>query len=619
MEHFTNDNTSPETLSFHVVPFRSETGFGLALARETSRRFLLSQLLVEYSNRKFALSESGQRAMIYFSPHPPSKQKTLNNCISDSFYRELFMSPCLSGWDRGEEKHAYMCLCHEVLSRSQLNASIKLKDAGIITRDLVVLPNLSNMSLANNGIHVSVGSMKLTELIKDKTSLFGNIEEKYIGDLVTKIMEHFLPLFVGSYSADPYRLDYSDFHPERVLGFLPHELDFTHLRMMWRRWKRKATIQIFGRSCTPFGVKWVDRLFSRMFRLRGDFVIDFRLIDYPVCLMSTERSPAFDGSLFNWDRLRDDFAALGIFHPKMSPYFLIRLREFSKAGFSGFEARHYSLFPSLKNDMSQAVNLQVLITCLAFKYVLQGKANHWTIPDNPFVESERRQIFFGSAIGIPTFYVRSDTSNKFLRRLVERTKSVRYSRRYPGYLRVYNRLFKLALLETIRQDGQDLVEAFGLQGTLCDLEDRLKDHKHSAAADRLMSGINNFLNGSPPINSDAEKFNLEIEGYYRDVLRLEHAEEAFTELESDINILERHPTNSDAAHRAALAEILKGSSSTSEIVKVARACLIGTKSTISELRRCILLILLLISWESTRYQSMLDDGEGSDVWSARIC
>jgi len=63
------------------------------------------------------------------------------------------MSPCLSGWNRGEEKHRYMSLCHQPLSRSQLNAIGKLKDSGIITNNLVVLPNTSNTCLANNGTH----------------------------------------------------------------------------------------------------------------------------------------------------------------------------------------------------------------------------------------------------------------------------------------------------------------------------------------------------------------------------------------------------------------------------------------------------------------------------------
>jgi len=160
MPRFLSDNTSPETLSVYIVPLQSNKGLGKALARETAKRFLLSQLLVSFANEKLGLSSSGQRALIYFSPHPPVRQQQLNDCISDTFYRELFMSPCLSGWDRGEEKHAYMHLCHQVLSRSQLNAVAKLQEAGIIANNLVVLPSLSNTSAANNGIHVSLGSLK---------------------------------------------------------------------------------------------------------------------------------------------------------------------------------------------------------------------------------------------------------------------------------------------------------------------------------------------------------------------------------------------------------------------------------------------------------------------------
>ena len=63
---------------------------------------------------------------------------------------------------------------------------------------------------------------------------------------MVKIVEHFLPLFVGTYSAAPYRLDFDDFHPENALGFLPHELDYTHLRMLWRRWRKKADVNIWA-------------------------------------------------------------------------------------------------------------------------------------------------------------------------------------------------------------------------------------------------------------------------------------------------------------------------------------------------------------------------------------
>jgi hypothetical protein len=115
-----------------------------------------------------------------------------------------------------------------------------------------------------------------------------------------------LQLFVGSYSAAPYRFDFADFHPEKVLGFLPHELDYTHLRMIWRRWRRKADLSVFSYRMTPFGPPWIDQALSAIFQLRGDWVIDFWLIDYLVSLMSTERSPALDGTLGAGERLKSD-------------------------------------------------------------------------------------------------------------------------------------------------------------------------------------------------------------------------------------------------------------------------------------------------------------------------
>src|SRR5262245_49025640 len=347
-----------------------------------------------YANRHLGLQENGQRALVYFAPHPPVRQKQLNNSISDAYYRELFMSPCLSGWDDGQAKHAYMSLCHQVLSRSQLNAVSKLREAGIIINNLVVLPNLSDTSLANNGAHVSLGSRMLTEARRSRSGEFGAAEEKSIGDLTIKIVEHFLPLFVGTYSAAPYRFDFAEFHPERVLGFLPHELDYTHLRMIWRQWRKKDDLNVLGYPMTPFGPQWIDRALSRLFRLGGDGVTDSRLIDYPVVLMSTPRSPALDGTMGNVERLKRDLADLGVFDMKMSLYLLYRLREFAVMGFTGFEGRHYSLFESLTEDLARAVDLQTLLTALALKYQVEGKITHREIPDSPFIESERRQSFF---------------------------------------------------------------------------------------------------------------------------------------------------------------------------------------------------------------------------------
>jgi hypothetical protein len=50
--------------------------------------------------------------------------------------------------------------------------------------------------------------------------------------------------------------------------------------MLWRRWKKKADLKVFGRPLTPFGPRALDKSLAFLFRLKGDFVPDYRLIDY---------------------------------------------------------------------------------------------------------------------------------------------------------------------------------------------------------------------------------------------------------------------------------------------------------------------------------------------------
>ncbi len=595
MDHFLNDNTSPETFSFYTPALLPGRGMGMQPARETALRFLLTQLLIQYGENRFGLAASGQRVLAYFAPHPPVRQKSLNNIISDGFYRELFMSPCLSGWDHGQDKHQYMILCHQVLSRSQLNTLAKLKDAGIITRDLVVLPNLSNISLANNGTHVSLGSRKLTDLLAARGYAFSAADEKYCGDLAIKIVEHFLPLFVGTYSAAPYRLEFGDFHPETVLGFLPHELDYTHLRMLWRRWKLKADVKIMGQPLTPFGPPALDRFVSGLFKLRGDFVQDYRLIDYPVALMSTDQSPALDGSPGNDLRLKKDLADLGVFDERMSPYLFYRLRQHAAMGFSGFEGRYYSLFATLLGDMADAVNLQTLLTALAYKYIAGGQLTHEHIPDSPTCESERRQIFFGAAIGIPTFFVRSDTQNRFLTHILGRMKKTRTSNRYPGYTRCHNDEYLRALLTIIRQDAADLIENMGMQATLERLEERITNPAASAAG-RLTAGILDQCGGRSAMGMPAGDFNAAAEGYYRTVLRRQHSEEALSVCLDSARLLDRMALEGRGQFRETLAELLGGGSAEAFAGDLGHVLAAGRLSEDS-LRTSIALLLLCIQAE----------------------
>jgi len=534
LDNFSNDNTSPETHSFKVLNLSKEQGLGKQLSRETSHRFLFTHLLTEYANKHFGLESFHQKALIFFSPHPPSRQKHLNDCISDNFYRELFMSPCLSGWDKGEEKHAYMALCHQVLSRSHLNAVAKLRDAGIINSNLVILPNTSNISLANNGTHISLGSKKIQNALEDPNNGFNEAHEKLLGDLVIKITEHFLPLFVGTYTAAPYRIDFEQFHPETVLGFLPHELDFTHLRMFWRRWKNKAKIKFIGRPITPFGPNFVDQTVSSSLGLKGDFVPDFRLIDYPAALLSTEAHAALDGKLGNQDLLKEDLDKMGIFDKNMSMYLLFKLREFQKMGYCGFEGRHYSLFHSIQKDMGQAVNLQLLIQALAYKLIAEGKVSHQDIPDTPEIESERRQIFFTAAADLKKFSIKQNSQNSFMQTLLLSAKKVKKSRRNKGFNVVKLEDYREGLFTFIKTEGADLIESLGLEETISDLEMRL--NQEQAVSEKLVSEILREEKHQDPIKLSSKRFNQKAEEYYRTELRLQHIAEAMDSVIDQISL-----------------------------------------------------------------------------------
>ncbi|MBN2055964.1 hypothetical protein JW905_13635 [bacterium] len=552
---FSNDNTSPEIVSFHLSAGTAASGPGRSLSYETARRFLLVQLLVAYANRRFGLVESGQRAMIYSSPLPPLRQQQLNSCISDAFYRELFMSPCLSGWDHGEDKRRYMGLCHEVMSRSHLNTLAKLKEAGIISRNLVMMPTTSNTSLSNNGTHVSLGSIALGELLEARNSGFGPVHEKYYGDLAIKLFEHFIPLFINTYAASPRRIDFHEFHPEQVLGFLPHELDYTHLRMLWRRWRRKAHNSILGKTLTPSGLPYLDRLAARILCLAGDLVPDYRLLDYLVALLGTEQSPALNGVMGNGDRLQRDLWELGVFHPGLSLYLLYKLRTKAGAGFTGFEGRYYSLFHSLLGDMGAAVDLQALITAMVYRFALQGRYSHGDIPDEPALESERRQGIFFRAIDLPTFFVRSATRNRFLQDLLPGIRKTRSSRRYAGFTRIPILEYCMALVRMLRCEAADLIDEMGMENTMRDLEARIGDPVNSVAS-ILIADITGKAGSGTPLKLDGKTFNAAAEAYFRDDLRFRHIQEGLQVLAEDLRHIQPKNDEQDPCRREAIHYIL---------------------------------------------------------------
>jgi len=542
LRHFSNDNTSPETTSFHIVAPREPMLIGDAVARESARRFLFTSLLMSWANLRFGLLDAGQRALVYHAPHPPVRQTELSSCISDSFYRELFMSPCLSGWDDGEAKADYMHLCHQVLSRSQLNAVAKLREAGIIANNLIVLPSLSNVSLANNGIHITMGSRALTRAIADGEEAEALREEKRLGDLAIKIFEHFLPLFVGTYSAAPYRIDFAEFHPEKLLSFLPHELDFTHLRLMWREWKEKAEMRVLGRSVTPYGPHGLDSLFARVFGLRGDMVPDYRLLNYPVAWLATEQASALDGEPGNVTRLVSELDQLGIVDRRLSFYMPLRLREFSRMGFSGFESRYYSLFPTFGRDMALATSLQQLLLMVAYQLALDGAVRAEDIPDDPTSESERRTPFLFAAAGLPAFYVHKKSRNELLKQVIRHCGSTRPSRRHPDYVRVPIREYCEALLTWLEQSARETIAQAQAELIVVELRFRLGD-KSQQAHQRITNAVLAEAGSRDAMKLSSREFNRMAEQYYRESLRRNNLREAFEQLREDALALAKseHP------------------------------------------------------------------------------
>jgi hypothetical protein len=409
---------------------------------------------------------------------------------------------------------------------------------------------------------------------------------------------------VGLYSAAPYRLDFADLHPEKALGYLPHELDFTHLRKLWNGWRQKARTKLLGHPMLPWGPMWLDRLLAGALNFRGDFVPDIRLLDYLVALASPEQAPALDGRLGNHERAKRDLVDLGVFDPRMSFYMLLKPREFARMGFSGVEARHYSQFADGVRDLAAATELQRLTLAAAWHYVIAGGVTHAHIPDTRFVESERRQFFFAAAMGLKAVYVRRDTSNHFLRRILERCARVRPSGRYRGYLKVALADYRQALVQSLRADAAPVIEQDGSGALLAELDQRLAEPERASAAARLNQGILREAGARDPFALRAREYNAAAERYYRGDLKRTFLEQALADLSEDLVTLARAPRLRGT--RLALQD-LPGADPVA-LVRGAQAAVLDARTTAVEARQLLRLLLLLVHEDSGRHVSD-EDGE----------
>ena len=371
--------------------------------------------------------------------------------------------------------------------------------------------------------------------------------------------------------------------------------------MLWRRWKKKADIRFIGKPLTPFGPRRLDMLLAMALGLHGDLIPDFRLIDYFITLLSTDTSPGLNGIPGNQEQLKAELAELVIFDSRMSIYLPYRMRAFSQMGYSGFEGRSYSHFPSFLDDMAEAVDLQNLITALAYRMVLDGNVRHEDIPDQPSVESERRQIFFAAAIGIPTVYIRSKTGNRFLRRILARVKSQRPSRRYKNYIRVTVDDYRLALLAFIRTEGAPLIEELDLSPQLENLHLRITSREDGAWGRLVKSAAEQLETTRKAEKIPAEMFNSGTEQYYRTTLRKDQLQEGFRVLQEDCVRLEK---TDNVILRQVMANINQAISAT-DYLALLQKDLTEEKATAETVRNVVHLALAVIHHDRNLYSSTI--------------
>jgi hypothetical protein len=129
------------------------------------------------------------------------------------------------------------------------------------------------------------------------------------------------------------------------------------------------------------------------------------------------------------------------------------------------------------------------------------------------------------------------------------------SHRYPGYLRVVNADYRRALVETIQEDGRELIVLLGLADTLERLRACIDSPKAHSAAARLTKGILEEAGSRTPMELSGTEFNLAAERYYRTGLRKRHIREALRVLEEDVRQMAAGSRSGQEPYRRALGDL----------------------------------------------------------------
>jgi hypothetical protein len=156
----------------------------------------------------------------------------------------------------------------------------------------------------------------------------------------------------------------------------------------------------------------------------------------------------------------------------------------------------------------------------------------------------------------------------------------------------------LALVQTIEEDGRDLIEQFGAGGIMTNLKERLLHPDQYAVGHRLIHGILSESGARSPLHLPADEFNSIAEGYYRETLRVRQLAEALDTLMDDLAPMERHSGRGDEFALAMRAAV--GSGGGASFLRDARSRILTETADAETLRRCIHVTLLAISSNAAR-------------------
>jgi hypothetical protein len=250
----------------------------------------------------------------------------------------------------------------------------------------------------------------------------------------------------------------------------------------------------------------------------------------------------------------------------------------------------------------------LLLTSLACRLIASGQLSHADVPDDPQVESERRQIFFGAALGVPTFFVHQRSGNRLLWSLVSQAQRVRPSRRYPHYLRVHNHEYRRALLRYLRGNGLDICQAMGRPRLLDELEARLES-PGASAAQVITRAVLERTGERTALEVRAQDFNQAAEDYYRQDLRRVHLAEGLQALAEDLASLHFRRAAQGPEFRQALAFCLGQGEPASLVAELSPALLVD-ELTPDDALRLINLLLISLAHDAQEAEAVLADAGG---------